>query len=283
MSFFAPVALDHALDVLRRNDASIVAGGTDFYPGLNGRKSPRAILDPTNIRELKGIARTGTGWRIGAAATWSELIRTPLPRCFDGLKAAGREVGSIQIQNAGTVAGNLCNASPAADGVPPLLALDAEVEIASQLGFRRVPLTNFVRGVRNVDLEPGELVVAIRIPSVPEHSASSFLKLGSRKYLVISIVMIAVVAWIDDREIIGGMRIAVGACSPVAMRLKELEAKLIGMRADDVRVAETISTEDLSDLSPIGDVRGSADYRLAAAAELCRRGVAAALEGRTAS
>lgn len=280
MSYFAPVALDQALDVLRRSDASIVAGGTDFYPGLNGRKPPRVILDPTNIRELKGIARTGTGWRIGAAATWSELIRTPLPRYFDGLKAAGREVGSIQIQNAGTVVGNLCNASPAADGVPPFLALDAEVEIASPSGSRRVPLANFVRGIRKVDLEPGELVVAVRIPSAPEHSASSFLKLGSRKYLVISIVMIAVVAWTDDRGIIEGMRIAVGACSPVAMRLKNIEAKLVGMRAEDVCGGVPISTEDLSDLAPIDDIRGSAEYRLAAAAELCRRGVADALAGR---
>lgn len=280
MSYFAPVELEHALDVLRRSDASIVAGGTDFYPGLNGRKPPAVILDPTNIRELKGIAQTGTGWRIGAATTWSELIRTPLPRCFDGLKAAGREVGSIQIQNAGTIAGNLCNASPAADGVPPFLALDAEVEIASPSGVRQVPLASFVQGIRKVDLKPGELVAAVRIPSVPEHSASSFLKLGSRKYLVISIVMIAVVAWIDDRKVIEGMRIAVGACSPIAERLKKMEAKLIGMPADDVRAAVPISTEDLSNLAPIGDIRGSAEYRLAAAAELCRRGVAAALAGK---
>lgn len=280
MSYFAPVELEHALDVLRRSDASIVAGGTDFYPGLNGRKPPPVILDPTNIRELKGIARTGTGWRIGAATTWSELIRTPLPRCFDGLKAAGREVGSIQIQNAGTIAGNLCNASPAADGVPPFLALDAEVEIASPSGVRQVPLASFVRGIRKVNLESGELVAAVRIPSVPERSASSFLKLGSRKYLVISIVMIAVVAWIDDRKVIEGMRIAVGACSPVAARLKKLEAKLIGMPTDDVRAAAPISTEDLSDLAPISDIRGSAEYRLSAAAELCRRGVAYALTGK---
>ena len=280
MSYFAPVALDHALDVLERNDACIVAGGTDFYPGLDGRKPPSDILDPSNIQELKGITRTETGWRVGAATTWSELIRTPLPGCFDGLKAAGREVGSIQIQNAGTVAGNICNASPAADGVPPLLALDAEVEIASPSGFRQVPLANFVRGARKVDLEPGELVVAVRIPPVPEHSTSSFLKLGSRKYLVISIVMVAIVAWTDGRGIIEGMRIAVGACSPVAARLRKLEAKLIGMQTEDVCGTMPISAEDLSELSPISDVRGSSEYRLAAAAELCGRAVADALAGK---
>ena len=280
MSYFAPVALDDALNVLERNDANVVAGGTDFYPGLNGRKPPSIILDASNIRELKGITRTATGWRVGASATWSELIRTPLPGCFDGLKAAGREVGSIQIQNAGTVAGNICNASPAADGVPPLLALDAEVEIASASGFRQVPLASFVRGVRKVDLEPGELVVAVRIPAVPEHSASSFLKLGSRKYLVISIVMVAALAWTDDRGVIEGMRIAIGACSPVAARLRKLEARLTGMRAEDVCGAVPVSTEDLSDLSPISDVRGSAEYRMAAAAELCGRAVAAALAGK---
>ena len=157
MGYFAPASLDDALSVLDRGDASIVAGGTDFFPGLAAGKRPRSILDPTGIEVLKGIARTPGGWRIGAAATWSDIVSEQLPACFDALKEAGREVGSIQIQNAGTIAGNICNASPAADGVPPLLALNAEVEIASAAGTRRVALGDFITGVRAVDLRPGEL------------------------------------------------------------------------------------------------------------------------------
>jgi CO/xanthine dehydrogenase FAD-binding subunit len=96
----------------------VLAGGTDFYPARVGRAIDEDILDITAIGELRGIAEDADGWRIGATTTWSELIETRLPPLFDGLKLAAREVGGRQIQNAGTIAGNLCNASPAADGVP---------------------------------------------------------------------------------------------------------------------------------------------------------------------
>ncbi len=278
MGYFAPASLDDALSVLDRGDASIVAGGTDFFPGLAAGKRPRSILDPTGIEALKGIARTPGGWRIGAAATWSDIASEPLPACFDALKEAGREVGSIQIQNAGTVAGNLCNASPAADGVPPLLALNAEVEIASAAGTRRVALGDFITGVRAVDLRPGELVAAIHVPSVASEAASSFLKLGSRRYLVISIAMVAVVARTGKDGIIVDVRVAVGSCSAVAVRLRGLEARLSGMQADEFRHTPMVTPDDLKELSPIDDIRGSVGYRMEAAAELCGRATATALE-----
>ena len=122
--------LDEALGRLADTDLPVLAGGTDFYPMLLDGPPPENVLDVSAIADLKGVAQIGSTWRIGAGTTWSELIRAELPSAFDALKAAGREVGSVQIQNRATVAGNLCNASPAADGVPPLLALNACVELA---------------------------------------------------------------------------------------------------------------------------------------------------------
>src|SRR5690606_20558212 len=134
-------------------------------------------------------------------------------------------------QNAGTLAGNLCNASPAADGVPPLLALGAGVELAGPQGVRRLDLADFVLGVRKTALAPGEILAAVHVPAQPEGSTSAFRKLGSRRYLVISIVMVAVNLWVAQGRI-AGARVAVGAAAPVARRLPALEAALVGLSVD---------------------------------------------------
>lgn len=118
VGFLQPQTLEEALDALS-GGAVAIAGGTDVYPSVN--QPPDALVDLTGLAELRGIARVSGGWRIGAATTWTEIARADLPCAFDGLRAAAREVGALQIQNVGTIGGNLCNASPAADGVPPLL------------------------------------------------------------------------------------------------------------------------------------------------------------------
>src|SRR5205814_2216166 len=122
------------------------------------------VVDITALRELRGIVIEDEYIRIGGLTTWTEIVRIPLPRCFDALKAAAREIGSVQIQNRGTVAGNLCNASPAADGVPPLLALDAEVELASAVEKRRLALAEFITGNRNTARKTDEILSAVLIP-----------------------------------------------------------------------------------------------------------------------
>ena len=129
-----PPELAEALEVLSGGPFTILAGGTDFYPARATRPVTEDVLDVTGIASLKGIEEEPDHWRIGALATWSELIAAPLPPLFDGYKLAAREVGGRQIQNTGTLAGNLCNASPAADGTPNLIALDALVELASPRG-----------------------------------------------------------------------------------------------------------------------------------------------------
>ena len=192
---------------------------------------------------------------------------------FDALKAAAREVGSVQIQNAATLAGNLCNASPAADGVPPLLALDAQVELASRRGRRVLPLAEFILGVRRTALADDELLVAIHVPSQSDDARSVFTKLGARRYLVISIAMIAVTLERHNGKI-SDARIAVGSCSPVACRLEDLESSIQG-RALQALTADAVSQivwqAELSELTPIDDVRGSADYRHQAVREMLAR------------
>ena len=135
-----PIGLDEALQVLSRGGFSILAGGTDHYPARVGRALRENILDLSAIPALRGITERDGHWRFGANTTWTELIDGKLPPLFDGLRQAAREVGGLQIQNRGTIAGNVCNASPAADGIPPLLALDAQVEVASSAGTRLVAL-----------------------------------------------------------------------------------------------------------------------------------------------
>src|SRR5258705_8414425 len=198
--YLRPHHLEEALAALARPH-TVLAGGTDFYPARVGRAIDEDVLDIGGIAALRGIMVDDSGWRLGATTPWSEFIEAALPPLFDGLKQAAREIGGRQIQNAGTLAGNLCNASPAADGVPCLLTLDAEVEIAGPAGRRVLPLRQFITGVRRTALAPAELVVAIHVPK-PDHEArSAFLKLGTRGYLVISIAMAAAVVEIVDGRV----------------------------------------------------------------------------------
>lgn len=275
--YVRPASLDDALKALARPGTQILSGGTDFYPALGDRPASGAIVDISAIRELLGIAIGPSEVRIGARTTWTEIARCDLPRAFDALKAAAREVGSIQIQNTGTVAGNLCNASPAADGVPPLLALDAEVEIrAAGTAPRRLPLTQFIVDYRKTSLRPGEMVSAIIIPRTIE-GPSVFLKLGARRYLVISIAMVAVILEKDRDGRIAKARIAVGACSAVARRMREAEAELIGAPAE-TGVSRCITDRELIGLTPIDDVRATAAYREDAVLTLIRRAVETCVE-----
>ena len=270
--YLRPDNLDDALDALRRAPLTVLAGGTDYYPGRVGRPLDDDLLDLTGIAALRGIADESDQWRIGALTTWTDLIRAGLPACFDGLKDAAREVGGVQIQNAGTIAGNLCNASPAADGAPNLAALEAEVELSAADGVRQVPVTDFLTGNRTTALGPGEIVTAVVVPKLPGNAAGAFLKLGARRYLVISIVMIGIVL-VPDGDTVCDARIAVGACSPVTRRLPALEAALNG-RPLDGRLGEAVSAEAVEVvLSPIDDVRGSAGYRRDATVTMLRRGL----------
>jgi CO/xanthine dehydrogenase FAD-binding subunit len=277
--YLKPKTLDEAVSLLAAGGSQILAGGTDFYPALGDKLPQGTIVDVSALREIRGISIGADHIRIGGLTTWTEVIRTPLPHCFDALKAAAREVGSVQIQNRGTVAGNLCNASPAADGVPPLLALDAVVELVSAAGRRQMPLAEFIVGNRKTSLRPDEILAGILIPRTVENSTSAFLKLGARRYLVISISMVAALIQSDDtrRDDVGRVadaRVAVGSCSARARRLGDLEKELVGLPCAP-GIGDAVTKAHLSPLSPIDDVRATAEYRHDASLVLVRRALEA--------
>jgi CO/xanthine dehydrogenase FAD-binding subunit len=268
-----PGTIEEALALLAQRPWRLLAGGTDVYPAQGNRPFRDAVLDLNGIASLRGITQAADGIRIGARTTWTDVVAADLPPAFQALKLAAREVGAVQIQTTGTVAGNLCNASPAADGVPPLLALDASVELRSAGATRVLPLGDFVLGNRRTALRADELLTAIIVPPTAAAGRSTFLKLGARRYLVISIAMVAARVAVEGGRVTSAA-IAVGACSEVAQRLPALEADLIG-RPADVELANVVAEPHLAGLSPIDDVRASAAYRRQAAHELVARAIAA--------
>ncbi len=277
MEYLVPADVAEAA-AMKGTGASVLAGGTDVYPAHVGRGFEGPIVDIAGLTELHGIERSDGVWRLGALTRWADLAAGDLPRCFDGLRAAAREIGGIQVQNAGTIGGNLCTASPAADGVPNLLALDASVELTSAQGRRVLGLENFLIGYRATALRDDELLTAVLVPGGVEDAPASFHKLGLRRYLVISVVMVAAVVAVDVDGRVREARISVGACSPVAMRLRGLEAELRDRPVGEL--AAVVTTDHLAGLTPIDDVRATAAYRIAAATTLIRRALEELEDGR---
>jgi CO/xanthine dehydrogenase FAD-binding subunit len=267
--YLRPTELAVALAALAERPFTVLAGGTDVFPAQVGKPLAGDILDIGKIGDLRGVSECGDHFRFGATTTWSDLLAAPLPAWFDGAKSAAREVGGVQIQNAGTIAGNLCNASPAADGIPALMSLDASVELASRDDRRVLPLSDFVLGNRRTARKADEIVTAILVPKPHNPARAGFAKLGARKYLVISIVMVGAMLEVDAGRV-AAARIAVGACSPVARRLPTLERRLLGASIAR-RLSDLAKPEDMRLLAPIDDARGTATYRLDAARTIVGR------------
>lgn len=271
MAYLAPTTLDAALQALGEDSWLVVAGGTDVLPAHVGRSLPERVLDISGIDELRGVEVGSDIVRIGALTTWSEIRSHPgLPEALRGLQVAAGTIGARQVQNAGTVGGNLCNASPAADGVPPLLTLDASVKLASVQGKRRLSLSDFLLGPRQTALQPGELLTAVEIPVPPADGVAGFSKLGSRAHLVISIVSVASLVRLSPAGTVEDIRLAVASCAPTGKRLSKLERDLRGEELSESLV-DQIGPQDLVELSPIDDIRGSAEYRREACVVMVRR------------
>lgn len=264
-----PSRLKDALAQLADGGRVVLAGGTDLYPGA-GSSLQAPVLDVTDVDEMQGIT-LADGLRIGGAVTWAQIAAASLPPALGGLQQAAVQIGGRQVQNVGTLAGNICNASPAADGVPPLLTLDAMVELASPRGRRELPLAAFIQGPRRTARAPDELVVAVRLSPKALAGRGVFHKLGARAHLVISIVSVAVKC-VTTGGIVSDIAIAAGACSAVPCRLPQIEAAVLGARSN--QVATRVRFGDVAAcLSPIADIRATADYRLHAVTELIRRAV----------
>lgn len=269
--YLRPAAIEEALSAIAAEPWVAVAGCTDYYCRPSARPTTDPVLDLTGLAEARGIVEAEDHVRVGALTTWTEVGAATLPGEYEALREAARQVGGVQIQNAGTIGGNLCNASPAADGVPPLLALDAAVELRSLAGTRVLPLDRFILGNRRTALRPDELLTAILVPKRDGRRASRFLKLGARAYQVISIVMVAAALEADGTGRVVHAAIAVGACSAVAQRLPALEQALLGRDLTTELLSSRVEEAHLAPLSPQSDIRGTAEYRLDAARLLIGR------------
>lgn len=304
-----PVNLSDALALLAKGYVPI-AGGTDYYPARVAQPITDALLDMSAIPGMRGIAmweneheikndnkrldQQGRPIVLGALTTWTDCLNLPLPQAFTALVQAAKQIGGWQVQNRATLGGNLCNASPAADGTVALLALNARVTLTSlhsdqrngSLIDRSLPIDQFVLGNRQTTRRPDELLTAITIPRYSRRAKSVFLKLGGRQYLVISIVMVAVLIDTDIDGRISHCAIAVGACNRAAVRLTALEKVLIGLQnGTPNRELNTEKNSAISDLvqqylptalqalQPIDDVRGTAKYRLHSASELIQQAI----------
>ena len=252
-----PRSLTDALKMLSSEGPLVpLAGCTDLYVALNfGTLRPTRFLNLWNLDALRGIEARGATLRIGALATYTDIITSGLiRRRLPMLAAASREVGGVQIQNRGTIGGNVANASPAGDTLPVLLAVDAVVVLRSVSGTRRVPMTSFYTGYRQTAARPDELIVAFEIPAV--RGRQWFRKVGTRAAQAIAKI---VVAGVWDKK----PRLAMGSVAPTVRRLLQTEEAL-GSGAS-LADAQAILQRDIA---PIDDLRSTAEYRRQVAANL---------------
>jgi len=256
--------LGEALDLLaqRNGDWKPFAGGTDLMVLLEaGKLVDQNYVNIWNLNELRGIAVSDNQVELGALTTYTEVQQHPVLREeFPMLCQAARETGGIAIQNRGTLGGNIVNASPAADSPPALLAYDAELILVSNHGERAIPYAEFHTGYKQMDLRPGELLRAVRLPRTTKKSVQYYRKVGTRKAQAISKVCLAAVGSLDDDRLTH-VRIALGSVAPIPIRCRQTETALLErpLNQETVRTAvETLRAE----ISPIDDIRSTRDYRL---------------------
>jgi xanthine dehydrogenase small subunit len=262
-----PRTLNEALSIL---DAQVlpIAGGTDLMVALNARTlNHQEFLDLWPISELRGIEDRGDSLCIGALTTYSQLIHSPLVRQHaPALVAASLTIGAIQIQNRGTIGGNIANGSPAGDCLPVLSAGNAEIEIRGIHGVRSVPITSFYIGYRTNVLESGEIITAIHLPKLGEGDRSTFLKVGTRRAQAISKVMLGA-HWRIKGGVIETISLSYGSVAPTVIRARSTEAFLTGKRLTLDLAAQALIPLN-QDLSPITDLRSTAEYRRRVAGNL---------------
>ena len=258
-----PASLGEALDLMAQRPGTFtpLAGGTDLMVVYNaGRLKPTHFLDLSRLAELRGIEEDATSLRFGALTTFTELRECrAVHQHFPNLVKSARATGALAIQNRGTLAGNISNASPAADTPPSLLAYGAELELVSPRGLRRVAFDQFHRGYKSMDLAADELLAQIIVPKPCGRGFHYFRKVGTRQAQAISKTCLAAYARVED-GCVAELRIGLGSVAPAPVRARHAEAALLGQPLASLPV--TAAREALlADMSPIDDIRATAHYR----------------------
>lgn len=281
MRYEAPDTLDAAVSLLANagDTARVLAGGTDLLVQMrSGRIAPSLLVDVKHIAELRTIAPAGGGWRIGAAVTGMELIEhEAFALAWPGVVDGVRMIGSIQVKGRATLAGNLCNASPAADSVPALIAAGAVVTLAGPAGRRELPVEQIATGPGRTCLAPGEVVVSFLLPARAPRSGDAYLRFTPRTEMDIAVVGAGVNLTLDADGVCRQARVSLGAVAERALLVPEAAAALVGSKVDEAAL-ERLAAAASAACRPIDDKRGTREFRTTVAGVLARRAAQRALE-----
>jgi CO/xanthine dehydrogenase FAD-binding subunit len=277
LAYERPTTVEEAVAALSRGDARALAGGTDLIVQMReGRKSIGRIVDLKRIPELTNISQESDGgFRIGAAANFNAIAaHEALARAYPSVPASGRLVGSLQVQNRAGLGGNICNASPSADAVPVVISLDAHAEVAGLKGRRQEPIEALFEGPGRTTLAPGEILISIVMPPPKPRSASCYLRFTPRREMDIAIAGAGVAITIGADGAIADARITLAAVAPVPLRAPMAETALKGEKPSHALFSNA-GRIAAGEAKPIGDTRGSADYRRELVAVLTQRALVA--------
>ena len=281
MDYRSPGSVREAVDLLAAHGgaAQVLAGGTDLLVKLRaGFVAPELVVDVKAIPQLRGIVEDARGFRIGAATSCAEIGEHPaLAAAWPGVVEALQLIGSTQIQGRVTLGGNLCNASPAADSVPAMIAAGVTCEVAGPAGEREVPVESIVTGPGRTSLAPGEFIVAFRLPKRRVRSGDAYLRLIPRTEMDIAVVGAGVAIALDEQGVCTHARVALGAVAPTPLLVASAAKALIGTRIDAAALA-ALAVAASAACRPIDDKRGTVAYRIKVAGVLARRAAHIALE-----
>lgn len=258
--YWKPGTINEALDILAEKNAKVLAGGTDLVLDLGRKEIPADIVDVGAIPDLKQIREDEDQVYIGSGVTFTQAQMSPIiNRYCSALAEAASVVGSPQIRNQGTIGGNIANASPAADTVPAMVAMDAQAVLASARGRRLVKLTDLLKGINKIDLAPDEMIIEIVFRKISNFQ-STFVKLGRRNALAISRISSAVGVSLDDKQMIREARVALGSVAPNPFRSSMIESALLGKKATEEIIEEVLDAARNDVAERLGP-RASAPYK----------------------
>ncbi len=274
MQYEAPGSLKSAVALLAgaRGSAKILAGGTDLLVQMRSDLiSPKLIVDVKNIAEMRTIKADKKGFRIGAAVTGAEVMEhARLGKAWPGVTEAVAKIGSIQVKGRATVGGNLCNASPAADSVPALMAAGAKVTVIGPKGRRQVAIDKIATGPGKTSLKKGEIVVSIFLPKPPANSGDAYMRFTPRTEMDIAVVGVGVNLTVSRAGVCKAAKVALGAVAARAIYAPEAAKALIGTKLDDAAL-DAMAAAASAACRPIDDKRGTKEYRIKVAGVLARR------------
>lgn len=281
MRYEAPQSLDAAVALLSEADGGgkILAGGTDVLVQLHAEMiEPDILVDIKNIADVRQVSESDGIWRVGAAVPGMKVIDDAgFSNAWPGVCEGVALIGSVQVKGRASIGGNLCNASPAADSIPPLIAAGAVANIIGPDGTRDEAVENIVTGPGKTSLGNGEFVVSFEFPARPAHSGDCYMRLTPRTEMDIAVVGVGVNLTLDGNGVCTAARIAVGAVAPTPLLVADAAAALVGTKVDDDAM-DGMTAAVRAACNPISDKRGTKEYRIKTAGVIARRAVETALE-----